>query len=138
MPNLLAPTPSRGGPPPHWKISEPQSLGLCSLSCLRKGSRGPKRFLSASTRPGNAPEQLSCDMVKPFVLIEVRSVDALVQCLRISTGFTGIASERRIYESTLVRQPQNVSQKFKRIRRVSENALIFQGRFPPDLPKRGT
>ena len=35
IPNFLAPTPSRGRPPPHPKISGPKSLGLGSFSCLR-------------------------------------------------------------------------------------------------------
>ena len=31
IPNFLAPTPSRGRPPPHPKISRPKSLGLGSF-----------------------------------------------------------------------------------------------------------
>ena len=31
IPNFLAPTPSRGRPPPHQKTSGPKSLGLCSF-----------------------------------------------------------------------------------------------------------
>ena len=31
MPNFWAPTPSRGRPPPQWKISGPTSVGLCSF-----------------------------------------------------------------------------------------------------------
>ena len=53
-----------------------------------------------------------------FVLIEVCSVDILVVCLRITTGFEGIPSERCIYESTLV---IDAPQKFKRIRRLSDS-----------------
>ena len=34
IPNFSAPTPSRGRPPPHPKISGPKSLGLGSFSCL--------------------------------------------------------------------------------------------------------
>ena len=31
MPSFLAPTHSRGRPPPHWKMSGPKNLGLCSF-----------------------------------------------------------------------------------------------------------
>ena len=31
--NFVVPTPSRGRPPPHRKISELKSLGSCSFSC---------------------------------------------------------------------------------------------------------
>ena len=34
IPNSLAPTPSRGRPPPHRKIPGLKSLGLCFFSCL--------------------------------------------------------------------------------------------------------
>ena len=52
-------------------------------------------FLTLLLKLGDAP-------LKYVVLIEVCSVDLPVARLRISTGFKGISSERRIYESTLV------------------------------------
>ena len=44
-PNFLAPTPSRGRPPPHWRISGPKSLGLGSF------------FLPESQGFGSAPKE---------------------------------------------------------------------------------
>ena len=41
IPNFLAPTLSRGRPPPHQKISGPKSLGLGSFFCCLKSARWP-------------------------------------------------------------------------------------------------
>ena len=53
--------------------------------------------------------RLICYMFNHFVLIEVCSVDILVACLRIGTGFKEDFLERRIYESTLVGQTKLLS-----------------------------
>ena len=56
IPNFLAPTPSRGSPPPHPKISGPKSLGLASFSSLKSTALGVGFFFSESVRPAQGPK----------------------------------------------------------------------------------
>ena len=70
---------------------------------------------------------LNRDMLNHFVLIEVCSFDFLIACWRICTGFKGIPSERRIYESTFVGETKMLSKhvsKLKRTRRFSECRIV--------------
>ena len=57
IPNFLAPTPSRGRPPPHQKISGLKSLGLSSFSCLKKKTEPPPPPLPGAWRLFCSPEQ---------------------------------------------------------------------------------
>ena len=52
---------------------------------------------------------LNRDMFKPVRSHNVCSVESLVACLRICTGFKGFPSERRINESALVGQTKLLS-----------------------------
>ena len=53
-----------------------------------------------------------------FVLVDVCSVDVLVACLRVVTGFKGDSSERRTHESNLVGQTKSLSWRVGKLQRV--------------------
>ena len=58
IPNFLAPTPSRGRPPPHPKISGPKSLGLGSYffpDWIPISNRRPETYSVASQSKGSQP-----------------------------------------------------------------------------------
>ena len=75
----------------------------------------------SSKTVGDAPEQFK----SRYVLIDVCSVDFLVACLRICTGFKGLSfREMRSSEhfgwTDKIGSHHNVSQKVNRIRRLAE------------------